>query len=96
MSLPALHLHQLRPRARGRLDPRCRKRDPDTGACRSPHNEQTPDPIKEKLRTDVEHTAGLEESEQSDQAEPDCCFHECDTRSHVSSKPARLEVRLMP
>jgi hypothetical protein len=24
------------------------------------------------------------------------CFHECDTRSHVSSKPARLEVRLMP
>jgi len=38
--------------------------DPDTGACRSPHNEQTPDPIKEKLRTDVEHTAGLDEEEQ--------------------------------
>jgi hypothetical protein len=67
MSLPALHLHQLRLRAPGRLDPPCRKRDPDTGACRSPHNEQTPDPPKEKVRTDVKHTAGLEESEQSDQ-----------------------------
>jgi hypothetical protein len=76
MSLPALHLHPLRLRARGRLDPPCCKRDPDTGACRSPHNEQTPDPIKEKVRTDVEHTAGLEESEQSDQAEPDFRIHE--------------------
>jgi hypothetical protein len=56
--------------------PAAATRDPDTGACRSPHNEQTPDPIKEKVRTDVKHTPGLEESEQSDQAEPDFRIHE--------------------